>query len=126
MVSLRALALATLAACASAYVAAPSPARLALGAGAARAAPLPTRPTLAMRTRICDLTGKSRNQKRVVTFSHIRNRKVQNVNLQEKRFWWPEGYRFVKMRVSTKAIKTIAKYGIEKASKKYDVDLANY
>ena len=125
MVSLRTLALAALAACASAYVAAPSPARLALGAGA-RAAPLPTRPTLSMRTRICDLTGKSRNQKRVVTFSHIRNRKVQNVNLQEKRCWWPEGNRFVKMRVSTKAIKTVAQYGIEKASKKYEVDLANY
>ena len=122
---MRLIVLAAMAACTSAFVAAPTAARQTLSA-APRTAPPATRGTLEMRTRICDLTGKKRNQKRVVTFSHIRNRKTQEVNLQQKRFWWPEGNRFVKMRVSTKAIKTIAKYGIEKASKKYDVDLANY
>ncbi|CAN0307831.1 unnamed protein product, partial [Phaeothamnion confervicola] len=47
---------------------------------------------LEMRTRICDLTGKRANRKaRVVTFSHTRNHKVQEVNLQEKRIFWTEG-----------------------------------
>ena len=30
------------------------------------------------------------------------------------------------MRVSTKALKTIAKYGIDKAAKKYEVDLNEF
>jgi len=123
MPMLRTLVLAALVACATAFVPASVAARQALPATRTTVAP---RGELTMKTRICDLTGKRRNQKRVVTFSHIRNRKTQEVNLQTKRFWWGEGGRFVRMRVSTKAIKTIAKYGIEKASKKYSVDLANY
>lgn len=59
-----------------------------------------------MKFRVCDLTGKRRNAKaRTVTFSHTRNHKVQQVNLQNRRLWWEEGKRYVKMRVSTKALK---------------------
>jgi len=62
----------------------------------------------------------------VVTFSHKRNKKVQHVNLQPRRMWWEEGSRYVRMRVSTKAIKTIQKYGLAEAAKKYDVDLNKF
>lgn len=98
-------------------------------------APLPTAPQRAratklqpeMRFRRCDLTDKRRNAKaRTVTFSHTRNHKVQKVNLQWKRMWWEEGNRFVKMRISTKAIKTVAKYGLHKAAEKYGVDLTKF
>lgn len=62
-----------------------------------------------MKFRVCDLTGKRRNAKaRTVTFSHTRNHKVQQVNLQTRRLWWEEGNRYVKMRISTKAIKVNA------------------
>jgi len=77
--------------------------------------------------RVCDLTGKRRNAKAMtVTFSHTRNHKVQKVNLQDRRLWWPEGEKYVKMRLSTRALKTIAKYGLNTAAKKYDVDLQQF
>jgi len=34
------------------------------------------------------------------------------VNLQERRLWWAEGNRFIKLRVSTRALKTIQKIGL--------------
>ena len=40
--------------------------------------------------------------------------------------WWPEGDKYVKMRLSTRALKTIAKYGLNTAAKKYDVDLEQF
>lgn len=81
-----------------------------------------------MRARICDLTGKSPNrQARVVTFSHKRIKKVQHVNLQKKRFFSEELGRKVRLRLSTKAIKTVNKYGgIDAAAKKYNVDLNKF
>ncbi|KAH8056548.1 plastid ribosomal protein L28 [Aureococcus anophagefferens] len=80
-----------------------------------------------MKFRVCDMTGKRRNAKAMtVTFSHTRNHKVQKVNLQDRRLWWSEGNKFVQMRVSTKALKTIAKYGLGKTAKKYDVDLNEF
>ena len=81
-----------------------------------------------MRARICDLTGKKPNrQARVVTFSHKRIKKVQHVNLQWKRFFSEKLDRKVRLRVSTKAIKTVTKLGgIDQAAKKYDVDLSKF
>lgn len=38
----------------------------------------------------------------MVTFSHKRNKKLQHVNLQYKKVFWPEGQRWVKLRISTK------------------------
>lgn len=80
-----------------------------------------------MRARICDLTGKKPNrQAMVVTFSHKRNKKVQHVNLQSKKLYWDEGHRYVKIRVSTKGLRTIEKYGLHVAAKKYDMDLSKF
>jgi large subunit ribosomal protein L28 len=42
---------------------------------------------------VCDLTGKRANNGYVVTFSHKRNKKLQQVNLQYKKVFWPEGQR---------------------------------
>jgi large subunit ribosomal protein L28 len=84
--------------------------------------------TLVMRARVCDLTGKKPNrQARVITFSNQRNKTVQHVNLQWKRFFSEELDRKVRLRVSTKAIKTVTKLGgIDKAAKKYEIDLAKF
>eukprot|EP00968_Pinguiococcus_pyrenoidosus_P028045 scaffold7615_cov286-Pinguiococcus_pyrenoidosus.AAC.13 len=103
----------------SAFVAAP--------VSSASSARMTTRGNLVMRARNCDLTGKRPNRDAmVVTFSHKRNKTVQYVNLQNRRFWWEEGSRYVRMRVSTKAIKTIKKYGLEESAKKYGVDLSKF
>jgi large subunit ribosomal protein L28 len=81
-----------------------------------------------MRARVCDLLGKTPNrQARVVTFSHKRIKKVQHVNLQWKRFFSEELNRNVKLRISTKGMKTVDKMGgIDAAAKKFKVDLAKY
>ena len=84
--------------------------------------------SLVMRERACDLLGKTANRKaRVVTFSHRRIHKVQEVNLQWKRFYSDELGRGVRLRLSTKGIKTVNKYGsIDAAAKKFGVDLAKF
>jgi large subunit ribosomal protein L28 len=75
-------------------------------------------------SRRCQLTGKKANNAMAVSHSHIRTKKLQEVNLQWKRFWWPEGNRFVRLRVSTKAIKTIQKNGLGAFAKAAGVNLA--
>jgi large subunit ribosomal protein L28 len=84
--------------------------------------------SLVMRERACDLLGKTANRKaRVVTFSHRRIHKVQGVNLQWKRFYSDELGRRVRLRLSTKGIKTVNKYGsIDAAAKKFGVDLNKF
>merc|ERR1712085_163297 len=84
--------------------------------------------SLVMRARICDLLGKRPNrQARVVTFSHKRIKTVQHVNLQSKRFFSEALNRNVKLRLSTKAIKTVNKMGsIDSAAKKFEVDLTKF
>ena len=81
-----------------------------------------------MRARVCDLLGKKPNRKaRVVTFSHRRIKKVQDVNLQWKRFYSEELGRKVRLRLSAKGIKTVNKMGsIDKAAKKFDVNLSKF
>ena len=78
-----------------------------------------------MRARECDLLGKKANRKaRVVTFSHRRIHKVQHVNLQTKRFFSENLDRKVKLRISTKGIKTVNKMGgIDAAAKKFEKNL---
>jgi large subunit ribosomal protein L28 len=83
---------------------------------------------MVMRARVCDLLGKKPNrQARVVTFSHKRIKKVQEVNLQWKRFFSEDLNRNVRLRLSTKGIKTVNKMGgIDVAAKKFEVDLNKY
>ena len=73
-----------------------------------------------MRARVCDLLGKEANRRaRVVTFSHKRIKKVQHVNLQTKKFFSENLDRKVKLRLSTKGIKTVNKLGgIDAAAKR--------
>merc|ERR1719282_366370 len=96
-------------------------------ASSAAAAQSP-RSTLVMRERACDLLGKTANRKaRVVTFSHKRIHKVQQVNLQWKRFYSDDLGRQVRLRLSTKGIKTVNKYGsIDAAARKFGVNLASF
>lgn len=84
--------------------------------------------SMEMRARVCDLLGKEPNrQARVVTFSHKRIKKVQHVNLQSKRFYSENLDRKVKLRLSTKGIKTVNKLGgIDAAAKKFNVNLSKF
>ncbi|KAK4478214.1 hypothetical protein RD792_017497 [Penstemon davidsonii] len=84
----------------------------------------PFRPALQpVARRICPFTGKKSNKANLVSHSNHRTIKRQFVNLQYKRIWWEAGKRYVKLRLSTKAIKTIEKNGLDAVAKKAGVDL---
>jgi large subunit ribosomal protein L28 len=59
-----------------------------------------------------------------VSHSHVRTKKLQQVNLQERRLWWAEGNRFIKLRVSTKALRTIQKKGLGVFARELGINLA--
>ena len=69
------------------------------------------------------LTGKKANNGYTVSFSHIRNKKLQGANLQYKRVYWPEQQRYIRLRISTNALKTINKVGLEKMAERAGLDL---
>ncbi|KAL9401337.1 hypothetical protein Peur_005186 [Populus x canadensis] len=73
--------------------------------------------------RICPFTGKKANRANKVSFSNHKTKKLQFVNLQYKRLWWEAGKRYVKLRLSTKALKTIQKNGLDAVAKKAGIDL---
>lgn len=77
-------------------------------------------------SRRCDLTGKKANNAYAVSHSHRRTKKLQEVNLQERRVWWAEGKRWVRLRISTKAIKTLEKKGLAAMAKEAGIDLRKF
>jgi len=77
-------------------------------------------------SRQCQLTNKRANNAFAVSHSHRRTKKLQHANLQTKRIWWPEGNRWVKLHLSTKAIKTIEKQGLSAMAKEAGIDLNKY
>ena len=74
-------------------------------------------------SRICQLTGKKANNAFAVSHSHRRTKKRQEVNLQWKRVWWEEGKRMVRLRLSTKAIKTLELKSLDAFAKEAGIDL---
>lgn len=75
-------------------------------------------------SRRCQLTGKKANNAYAVSHSHRRTKKLQEVNLQEKRIWWEGGKRFVKLRLSTKAIKTLNNKSLDVVARELGIDLS--
>lgn len=59
-----------------------------------------------------DLTGRGPKSGNTVSHSNNRQKRKFNVNLQKKRFYIPEQDRWIKLKVSTKTLKTINKNGI--------------
>jgi large subunit ribosomal protein L28 len=77
-------------------------------------------------SRRCELTGKKANNAFAVSHSHRRTKRLQQVNLQSKRIWWAAGNRWVKMKLSTKAIKTLEVKGLEAMAKEAGINLNHY
>jgi len=72
------------------------------------------------------MTGKKANNAYAVSHSHRRTKKLQEANLQWKRVWWSEGNRWVKLRISTKAIKNIEKKGLAVFAREVGLNLNLY
>ena len=68
-------------------------------------------------SRVCQVTGKSPLVGNKVSHANNKTKRRFNPNLQERRFWLESEKRFVKLRISTKGLRTIDKHGIEKVLK---------
>lgn len=77
-------------------------------------------------SRRCQLTGKKANNGFAVSHSHRRTKRLQHANLQNKRVWWSEGNRWVKLKLSTKAIKTLETKGLQAMAKEAGINLNHY
>ncbi len=77
-------------------------------------------------SRVCVLTGARANNVMAVSHSHIRTKKLLQVNLQKRRLWWQEKNKWVTLRISTKALKSIQKVGLDKFAKSQGVDLSKF
>lgn len=60
-------------------------------------------------SKICQRTGKQANNGYIISHSHKKNKKIQNVNLQKRRIWCSETEQYTRILVSTKALKTMLK-----------------
>ena len=77
-------------------------------------------------SRKCQLTGKKANNGYAISHSHRRTKKLQEPNLQWKRVWWAEGKRWVRLRLSTSAIKTLDFKGLSAMAKEAGIDLNKF
>lgn len=70
-------------------------------------------------SRICDLTGKAALTGNNVSHSNAKTKRKFYPNLHTKRFFIPEENRWITLKVSTSAIKTINKNGITAVISKF-------
>jgi large subunit ribosomal protein L28 len=77
-------------------------------------------------SRKCQLTNKKANNAYAISHSHRRTKKLQEANLQWKRLWWSEGNRWVRLKLSTKAIKTLEKKSLATMAKEAGIDLNQF
>jgi large subunit ribosomal protein L28 len=71
--------------------------------------------------RTCEITGKSSYIANMVSHAQNRTKKRQYANLQDKRVFVPETGRFVKLTLSTRAIRTINKIGLRGLCEKFGI-----
>ena len=63
-------------------------------------------------SRRCSITGKRPMSGNNVSHAHNKTRRRQNPNIQKKRLYVPELDRFVRIKLSTRALRTINKIGL--------------
>ena len=76
--------------------------------------------------RVCALTGKRPNVANKVSHSNIKTKKRQLPNLQVKRIWWEREQRWVKLKLSTRAIRTLRKKSLEDFAAEAGLDLSKH
>jgi large subunit ribosomal protein L28 len=65
-------------------------------------------------SRRCALTNKGRNVGYTVSHAHNKTKKVQNANVQSKRVWYEPEKRLVRVKLSTRALRTVTKKGLDR------------
>ena len=74
--------------------------------------------------RICKLTGKRPNVANKVSHSNIKTKTRQLPNLQTKRIWFEEESRWIRLRLSTRALRTMSKKGLKAYAAEAGIDLS--
>jgi large subunit ribosomal protein L28 len=69
-------------------------------------------------SRVCEITGKRPLVGNNVSHAHNRTKRRQLPNLQTKRIYIPEEKRFVTVKLSARALKTVNKNGARKTLQK--------
>ena len=69
-------------------------------------------------SRVCELTGKKAMVGNNVSHAKNRTKRTFDANLINKRFYLPEEDKWISLKVSTSALKTINKIGIAAAIKR--------
>jgi large subunit ribosomal protein L28 len=62
--------------------------------------------------RKCALTGKGPDFGNAVSHSQRKTRRVRNANIQRRRVWVEDERRWVRLNLSTRAMKTLVKKGL--------------
>lgn len=70
--------------------------------------------------RVCDLTGKKPVSGHSVSHSNMKTKRKFNPNLKKKRFFVPELDKWITLKVSTKALRSINKLGVYSYIKKLE------
>ena len=68
-------------------------------------------------SRVCEITGKKPMFGNNVSHAHNKSRRRFNINLQKKKFWFPDENRFITLRISTRGMRIIDKKGITRVVK---------
>jgi large subunit ribosomal protein L28 len=74
-------------------------------------------------SRVCELTGKGVQSGNRVSHSKVRTRHRFLPNIQKKRFWSLDLSKFVTLRVTTAAMRTIDKLGLDVYAKRQGLKL---
>ena len=74
--------------------------------------------------RVCTLTGKRPNVGNKVSHSNIKTKKRQLPNLHKHRLWYAEENRFVTLKISTRALRTLNKKGLKEFAAESGLNLS--
>ena len=74
-------------------------------------------------SRICSITGKKSKTANNVSHSHRKTKRVQRPNLIKKRIFIPEENRTVTLKLSARALRTLAKKDISEVIKEKGLKL---
>lgn len=73
--------------------------------------------------RRCVVTGKGTTAGNNVSHSHKKNRRIWKVNVITKRIFLEDENRWVKVKISTRALRTLRKKGLKSAIKEHGGDI---
>lgn len=74
--------------------------------------------------RKCVVTGKGTSYGNAVSHSHLKTRRIWKVNVVTKNIFLEDENRWVKVKLSTRALRTLKKKGLKAAIKDHGGDLA--